>query len=290
VCKDNGIIMNLLIIIVLIGTCVGISSGNILEASDPRIVGGDIVTDRTKFAYQVSLRYRNFHFCGGTVIDNLNILTAAHCLQEYEADDLEVVAGDLRTDDKIKSTQKIDVRTFWNHENYNPTTIENDIAVIRLEDPLDFDSYTQPIDLWNETYISSELCVVSGWGKTESGEPSPDLKAVELPLVNRSRCNIPYTGAITEGMMCAGFLMVGGKDACSGDSGGPLVCEGKLQGVVSWGYSCARPRFPGVYTNVTHYLDWIEEQKLKSGSGLVKCTNLFWISIITILLNYIKID
>ena len=84
---------------------------------------------------------------------------------------------------------------------------------------------------------------------------------VRVPVVTNADCNSDYGGEITDSMMCAGYRGVGGKDACQGDSGGPLVCNDGgnaiIAGVVSWGFGCAAPQFPGVYSRTTHVLDWI---------------------------------
>ena len=84
---------------------------------------------------------------------------------------------------------------------------------------------------------------------------------VMVPTITNDDCNINYDGRVTHSMLCAGYLGEGGKDSCTGDSGGPLVCnvndKAVLVGVVSWGNSCAEPEFAGVYSRVTHVLNWI---------------------------------
>lgn len=87
------------------------------------------------------------------------------------------------------------------------------------------------------------------------------LQTVEVPIVDKKSCNRAYflSGGISKGQVCAGYLE-GGKDSCQGDSGGPLVCNGSLSGIVSYGNGCAAPGFPGVYSDVAYYKDWIDEQ------------------------------
>lgn len=108
----------------------------------------------------------------------------------------------------------------------------------------------------------------TGWGTLkEDGKPSCILQEVEVPVLSNEVCSTQtnYTASmITDNMLCAGYLGVGEKDSCQGDSGGPLIAEREdkryeLIGVVSWGNGCARPYYPGVYTRVTRYLDWIRE-------------------------------
>uniref|UniRef100_A0A672NN61 trypsin n=1 Tax=Sinocyclocheilus grahami TaxID=75366 RepID=A0A672NN61_SINGR len=85
------------------------------------------------------------------------------------------------------------------------------------------------------------------------------LRTVKLPIVSSTVCNATdsFNGNITENMICAGYSE-GGKDACKGDSGGPLVCEGRVYGIVSWGNGCADAQYPGVYTSVSRFRQWID--------------------------------
>ena len=90
-----------------------------------------------------------------------------------------------------------------------------------------------------------------------------------MPTITNDACDIYYgnKGRITESMVCAGYPDEGGKDSCTGDSGGPLVCNENgravLAGVVSWGDSCAKPGKPGVYSRVTHILNWILDNMVR---------------------------
>ena len=100
---------------------------------------------------------------------------------------------------------------------------------------------------------------------------SPLLMEATVPIVAYENCSQSY-GQIPSSMICAGDMSKGGVDACQGDSGGPLTCNGLLAGVVSWGNKCGQPNYPGVYTNVSEYYDWIEEGKfrlpqMRSGAG-----------------------
>lgn len=131
----------------------------------------------------------------------------------------------------------------------------------------------QKTNLLSLSFISAKNYVgtnglVTGWGTLkEDGKPSCILQEVEVPVISNEVCSTEtnYTSSmITDNMMCAGYLGVGNKDSCQGDSGGPMVAERpdkryELIGVVSWGNGCARPYYPGVYTRVTKYLDWIKE-------------------------------
>lgn len=102
---------------------------------------------------------------------------------------------------------------------------------------------------------------VSGWGAMhENDHVLPDkLRVVDVPIVDRSKCNKTYLGEISIRMICAGLEM-GGKDSCQGDSGGPAKNNGTLAGIVSWGRGCAEPHYPGVYTNVARFVTWIKQK------------------------------
>ena len=105
---------------------------------------------------------------------------------------------------------------------------------------------------------------VCGWGNTQVvGSNYPDqLHCVDTKYVPVAVCNERkhYNGAILPGMFCAGEVNVGGKDACQGDSGGPVTYNGNVVGATSWGYGCAYPNYPGVYTDLAQYRDFIDEQ------------------------------
>uniref|UniRef100_A0A674ITF2 Peptidase S1 domain-containing protein n=1 Tax=Terrapene triunguis TaxID=2587831 RepID=A0A674ITF2_9SAUR len=178
------------------------------------------------------------------------------------------------------------VRNIIIHEKYT-NTIPNhdyDIAVVQLSSPVEFTSDIRMVCLPEKFYVfpHDTTCFVTGWGALQNQgecllkEPSHDVTYlvhfqfvmqlnVVSYLISTDICNRPevYNGAITPGMVCAGYLE-GKIDACQGDSGGPLVTEDRrgiwyLVGIVSWGDECAKPNKPGVYTRVTYYRDWIAD-------------------------------
>ena len=122
------------------------------------------------------------------------------------------------------------------------------------------------VQLEDDRPQTGETCYVAGWGRLhETGNSATKLQELAVDIIDYETCNTQesYDGLIQDDtMMCAGFLE-GGKDACQGDSGGPLICveDGQpvLQGLVSWGYGCARPGAPGIYARVGNYMDWIQD-------------------------------
>ncbi|TDG43941.1 hypothetical protein AWZ03_009638 [Drosophila navojoa] len=233
-----------------------------------RIVGG-YETHIAVYPHQISLRRKGIttpknaftHSCGGSILTKDTIITAAHCVIGSVASQFKVVAGTSRrngSDGIIVSVDEIVM-----HENYNPDNLDNDVALLRLSSPLPLNNFTmRAIELPTEPTTDGAISTVSGWGTTQSGgTPSDQLRAVDVPIVSNKVCDEDYGGGrITAGMLCAGVRGQGGKDACQGDSGGPLIVKNKLQGVVSWGRSCALPTHPGVYANVFHYVDWIKSK------------------------------
>ena len=245
--------------------CSSLAPGSHLDESlrgDPRIVGGQNAPADT-FTYQVSIQTTwGFHFCGGSVIDDNWILTAAHCVDGESANSLRVESGILNLSDNGETDTVAEIIV---HPGYDSRTNNNDIALLRLNGTTSAPPVAL-VDFASESTVSSAgtMAAVSGWGTLSSGGSSPDrLQYVEVPVVTNAECQDAYRSEnITDGMLCAGYIGQGGADSCQGDSGGPLVvADGNdlvLTGVVSWGYSCASPDYPGVYARVSEYVDWIQ--------------------------------
>ncbi|KAH0948354.1 hypothetical protein HN011_009724, partial [Eciton burchellii] len=230
-----------------------------------RIVNGTKAALR-QFPHQVSLRrsWSYGHFCGGNIISSKFILTAAHCMylndEEIQPWTILVIGGILKLRGESPTRQERGVEKIRIHPMFNYSTLQNDVAVLQLSVPFKFTPELRNIPLAGHNPVPNTFCQVSGWGYPAFGVPevSNDLMYVDLPIRSLDECRelLQNVTNVPSGMFCAGYLE-GGRDACQGDSGGGMVCNGVLSGIVSGGHGCAFPRFPGIYANVHHYLDWI---------------------------------
>lgn len=224
---------------------------------EQKIVGGTEASIG-EFPFIVSLQSGS-HFCGGSLIRKNWVLTAAHCVKGMSVK--KIVVG-LHDQKDLTNAEVLTPKTIIAHPLYNSRTMVYDFALIETNE----NSRFEPIAL-NPTEIAigsdTIMSTVAGWGTLREGSYSlpAKLQKVDVPLVSKDTCNVPYKGQIQDSMICAGYE-TGGKDSCQGDSGGPLIAEDAnrdryLIGVVSWGQGCARAKFFGVYAKVSSVFDWI---------------------------------
>jgi len=210
-------------------------------------------------AFNVTFPDGKTYLCGGSIIGNKWVLTAAHCF------DSSSKPGDGRAKsgvtDIINMGNWAEIDRVIRHQAYNPKTNENDIALVKLKVPPN--GKVIPPSAKDLNISVGQPLEVTGWGITEKGTTSETLCKTQVPYVDNTICNAKesYNGESRPGMMCAGYPK-GGKDSCGGDSGGPLVWHGPdgaiLVGVVSFGKGCALENKFGVYTRVSAYRDWID--------------------------------
>jgi hypothetical protein len=243
--------------IVAAGTC----GRQAITPSTQRIVGG-VEAVPNSWPWIVSLRGRD-HFCGGTLIDTRHVLTAAHCVRGANPSGLRIVAGlHERLNTNTGRTQIMGASRIFVHEQYNSVSLANDIAVIRLCQPVQLNTYVSLICLPGPDPQESQSVTVAGWGSTYSGSPLPNaLRQVTMKVTN-TQAKAAYPAYFSaQRQIGAGIPYVGGKDSCQGDSGGPLMYNTNgqwyISGVVSFGHDCARGNYPGVYTRTSAYLNWI---------------------------------
>ncbi|ETN64110.1 chymotrypsin-2 [Anopheles darlingi] len=250
-----------------------------------KIIGGEEAKPH-EFPFVVSLQW-NFgndstadpaHFCGGAILNERWVLTAAHCNISYTPNGyLQVVAGAHNlSDEQQEMQQRRRVTQMIPHEAYCWTVCPNDIALIRVDPPFEIGEHVKPIRLpgKNETFTGNAL--ISGWGTTvpSMGPSYPDkLQKAVLPLVDYDSCRQLWydVSHLAETNVCAG-PEDGSKSSCSADSGGPLVTmlnddrgsvddDPTLIGLVSWGpFPCGTPLRPNIFTGVAYFIDWIEDR------------------------------
>jgi len=218
-----------------------------------RIVGGTLSPG---LPFLAAILYENrgarYQYCGATVIDDRWLLTAAHC---------DVRQGDWAIINRANLTETssgltLRVERAENHPAFNRETYDNDIALLQLGDTIG--SAIPRVVLSGAPAIGTEV-TAAGWGATaEGGRTVLQLRQVNVPLVDADQCAKSYP-TLTANQLCAGDAT---RDACQGDSGGPLFTlagRGARQyGVTSVGKGCGRPGFPGIYTRVERYTDWIQ--------------------------------
>ena len=259
---------------------------------EPRIIGGSVVNDRSRYSYFALMNGNAL--CGAVLIGSKFVLTAAHCA--YADTDFEIGTVSRNNNNGVDwgslfggsgsegSGIEYDYIAGRIHPNYNEDDVSNDIAIFELKQAVP-SSVATPIKLRQQPLTPSDsgtIVTVIGFGDTDKSDSvsatSQYLREVDLNYVTADQCDNAYGGGnswfyggnsyIEDGMMCAYRSSV---DSCGGDSGGPLLLKGnsgglsstgssssdELVGLVSWGISCADDDFPGVYTRISYYYDWI---------------------------------
>lgn len=242
-------------------------------AVTPRIYYGDIVSSPNPYPWMAALlnpaRSNGYdaQFCGGSLMASDVIITAAHCVEGITAADVEI-AVDVLNLSTISSGQRQAVEEIIIHPDWNTNTTENDIALLILEDG-SVNAGITPISLVADgTVLSTGTDVRAlGWGELENGTYPELLRTVDLDIASDPGAACGSYGGDYDpvSMLCATRNSEGTiKDTCSGDSGGPLfTIEGgnyRLVGLTSWGNACGLANYPGIYTRLTSYLDWIESE------------------------------
>ena len=244
--------------------------GALVPSPAAAIVGGE-EAELGEWPWQVGLLQGGSVVCGGSLIALDVVVTAAHCTDGAGPGDIRVMAGAVDL-----TGERRDVVEIIEHEDYDPDTTRNDIALLRLETPFEASDRIQPVAVPDAATSAALLrpgapAVVTGFGATsEEGPPARRLREAELDVLGDEVCERRYADdgdpVYGDSQVCAGIDR-GHVDACYGDSGGPLVVPADdersswfLVGLVSWGLGCGRALRPTVYTEVAAFTAWIAEQ------------------------------
>ncbi|XP_015791355.1 serine proteinase stubble isoform X3 [Tetranychus urticae] len=226
--------------------------------------------------WQVSVRRTSFfgfsstHRCGGAILNNQWIATAGHCVDDLLLSQIRIRVGEYDFANVLEPYAYVErgAKKKVVHPHYNFFTYENDLALVQMDEPIDFQPHIAPICLPPDRIeMVGRNATVTGWGRLSEGGILPSvLQEVKVPIVSNDACKNMFLSAgrheyIPEIFMCAGYEE-GGRDSCQGDSGGPLQVQGDdgkwfLAGIISWGIGCAEPNLPGVCTRITRFKDWI---------------------------------
>jgi secreted trypsin-like serine protease len=239
------------------------------QASVPRIIGGSPI-EITSAPWQVLLRINGTTQCGGAIIADTWLLTAAHCMSGVGAAQVEAYVG-VTDQNRLTRDHLAQVTQVIVNPNWSSSTYSSDLALLGLATPLAFSPSVQAVALplvqdANAWPASGEQATISGWGSTTpSGASSAILRAATVQILTApsdAKCGEYGSSYVPGNHVCAGMPQ-GGVDACQGDSGGPLTIAYNgtptLAGIVSSGSGCADPKFPGLYSRVTSFLPWLRQ-------------------------------
>jgi secreted trypsin-like serine protease len=259
---------------------------------EAQIVGG-AVADPGEWPWQVEVNLwvsGGYYICGGSLIAPRWVLTAAHCVtldngHVAAAGNIYVYAGQYNRNNYYEAQERYGIQVI-RHSSYNDDTLVNDIALIKLNSPVDivdgggnppYKTAVIPLVPSNVGSLTGVYAWTTGWGDTRyGGDTSAVLREVKLPIISNTVCNNSdhWGGGITSSMLCAGYDS-GTKSTCQGDSGGPLAVqiggEWKLAGVTSFGpVGCNVPYAQSVFTRVSQYVSWINSRIFPRVSSIVR--------------------
>ncbi|XP_055380757.1 chymotrypsin-2-like [Condylostylus longicornis] len=218
-----------------------------------RIVGGQDAPDGIA-PYQVSLQSSSSgsHFCGGAIVSDKCILTAAHCVRGRQPSSTYVVVGSQTLSISGKRHQ---AESIVSHPRYNSPAYHHDIAVVCVKEKFELNDKVQVIPMNDRKLVAGDVLRLTGWGTLSLGGRVPDkLQILNVGYVPYADCKAAHGGSsmVGEGHACT--FNKAGEGACHGDSGGPLVVDGKVAALVNWGTPCARGN-PDAHADVYHYYE-----------------------------------
>lgn len=227
-----------------------------------RIIGGERTTIE-KVPYNAAIFVRK-DTCGGTLVAPKVVISAAHCFHKINKKDLFGIYIHVGSTDMYKGGKFIQVIKITSHPEFDNKTFSNDISILEIEKEVDCDDKTTKcLKLPSSPRINGDIVTVSGWGATSNKTRQlGELRMLKIPFIDNQTCKneSKYSNSIFDGMICAGYWNQSEKDTCRGDSGGPLAYNDELIGIVSFGNdTCGLEGYPGVYTDVYSFKDWIRK-------------------------------
>ncbi|XP_051740873.1 serine protease 27 [Ctenopharyngodon idella] len=232
---------------------------------NPRIVGG-VNAAVGAWPWMVSIHLNGKHNCGGSLINNDWVLTAAHCVKGIDKSKLLVYLGKRTQQEANAHEITRTIKDIIPHPSFIGKAADNDIALLRLSSRVDFNDYIRPVCLAaeNSVFVTNTKSWITGWGNIGQNRPLPPpgfLQETIVEVLENSMC-ANLCGGVTDNTICAG-LEQGGKGPWKGDSGGPMLsrwCSLWVQsGVISWSEGCAKPNKPALYVRVSRYQQWIKD-------------------------------
>ncbi|KAF2905795.1 hypothetical protein ILUMI_00390 [Ignelater luminosus] len=243
----------LIVLAVVLGAALAVPLPREENDFEGRIVGGS-AAGNGQYPHQISLRRGNSHFCGGSILSNRFVLTAAHCTHGQSPSGIAIVVG---TNYLNSGGTAYGVAQIINHANYDPQDNANDISILVVSGSIAFTPAVKSITLASSNPSHGSQCILSGWGLTGyPGSTLPNaLQHIGLSALDLNECARRLPGfPVYTSHVCTSSPV--GQGACQGDSGGPLIAGGSQVGVVSWGIPCAKGN-PDIFTSVAFYRGWI---------------------------------
>lgn len=236
-----------------------------------RVIAG-VTANRGSWPWQILLIQNRRPMCGGSIVNPTTIVTAAHCIYGSEGKPWSFMVRVGEHNMRAREGSEVDyqVARVIRHRQYNPRSLDFDIAILKLSRPIQMNRYVQPVCLASRELRSGGNCYITGWGKTRHpGSMTTILQQGKMPIVDRATCSRAHRGArlppVTGRMICSGHGGATRVSGCHGDSGGPFVCQvggrWELHGAVSHGSGdCSASRSYTVYANIAYFKGWIMSQ------------------------------